>query len=77
MKLRIPSYTKQDVLTISITYDRENSIHNVGITQAGNLFVKFYPEATDLLIPNIVNKVFFETLSTPEGDEDLADFESA
>ena len=73
----MPSYVKQDIITISVIYDRENSIHNIPITQAAKLFVKFYPESTDLLVPNLLNKVYFETLSSPEGNEDLSEFESA
>ena len=52
-------------------------MHNVGITQSSKLFVKFYPESTDLLVPGIMNKVYFETLSSPEGTEDVAEFETA
>ena len=59
---------------MTITYDRESSVHSVGITQPSKLSVKFYTESTDLLVPDVLNKVYFETLSTPDGTEDLADF---
>jgi len=52
-------------------------MHSVAITQPSKLSVKFYPESTDHLVPNVLNKVYFETLSSPEGTEDLSDFTSA
>lgn len=64
-------------MTLTITYDRESSVHSVGITQASKLSVKFYPESTDLLVPGVSSKVYFETLSTPDGTEDVADFQNA
>ena len=52
-------------------------MHSVAITQPSKLSVKFYPESTDYLVPNVLKKVYFETLSSLDGREDLSDFTSA
>ena len=48
----IPSYIKQDVMSLVLTLKEgsssENSVHSVSLTQVSKIFIKFTPESTDL-----------------------------
>jgi len=54
VSFNIPSYTKQDVLMLVLTVrnqaEAESSTHAVSLSQVSKLYIKFTPEATDLLV---------------------------
>jgi hypothetical protein len=80
VSFNIPSYTKQDVMTLVVTVrnqaEAESSTHVVSLSQVSKLTVKFTPETTDLLVKNMPNWVYFETWADEYGS-DVASFESA
>lgn len=54
----------------------ETSMHSVIIAQPSEVHIDFHPESTIYLVPNVPNRIYFETFTDFDGSN-IGNFKSA